>query len=284
MTDVLNRKSMSVVLVACSPARAEGQDSVRPQSMAATNQTAETESATQGAPLDSPAVAISSRHSDTSLPPAGPQGQSPGDLRLHQGLHHVVHDILARGGFGSVEVGYCRSGYPSVEEAIEHAIAHGARRIVVVPMVFSLSHPSPCEHFAGAPLDDLPRRIAEAQARHPDTDIVYAGPPFDHERQVDLILSKIREYEPEKLKVGALTLLDLAAGEIGMVRELDGGTHFRSRMASLGFTPGVRLKMVQNYGHGAVIVSLRGTRVALGRGEARKVVVARRADQGQPGF
>jgi ferrous iron transport protein A len=284
MTDSLNRKSMSVVLVACSPARAEGQDSVRPQPMAATNQTFETESATQGAPLDSPAGAISSRHSDTGLPPAGPQGQSPGDLRLHQGLHHVVHDILARGGFGSVEVGYCRSGYPSVEEAIEHAITHGARRIVVVPMVFSLAHPSPCEHFAGAPLNDLPRRIAEAQARHPDTDITYAGPPFDHERQVDLILSKIREYEPERLKVGTLTLLDLATGEIGMVRALDGGTHFRSRMASLGFTLGVRLKMVQNYGHGAIIVSLRGTRVALGRGEARKVVVARRADQGQPGF
>jgi ferrous iron transport protein A len=284
MTDILNRKSMSVVLVACSPARAEGQGSVRPQPVAATHQAVEPESATPVAALDSPPVAISSRHSHTGLPPDGPQGRSPGDLHLQQGLHRVVHDILARGRFGSVEVGYCRSGYPSVEEAIEHAITHGARRIVVVPMVFSLAHPSPCEYFAEAPLKDLPRRIAEAQARHPDTDIVYAGPPFDHERQVDLILSKIREYEPETLKVGVLTLLDLAAGEIGMVHELDGGTHFRSRMASLGFTPGVRLKMMQNYGHGAVIVSLRGTRVALGRGEARKVVVARRADQGQPGF
>jgi ferrous iron transport protein A len=151
-------------------------------------------------------------------------------------------------------------------------------------MFFSLGHTSPCEYFARAPLNDLPQRIVEAQARHPSTDIVYAGPPFDHERQVDLILTKIREYEPETFKVGALTLLDLEAGETGLVHELDGGTHFRSRMASLGFTPGVRVKMVQNYGHGAVIVSLRGTRVALGRGEARKVVVARRADQGQPGF
>ncbi len=65
-----------------------------------------------------------------------------------------------------------------------------------------------------------------------------------------------------------------------MVRELDGGTHFRSRMASLGFTPGALVKMVQNYGHGAVIVSLRGTRVALGRGEARKVGVSRRSNYG----
>jgi ferrous iron transport protein A len=284
MTDILNRRNMSVVLVACSPARAEREDSVRPHPMVAPNQTVEAASAAQAAPLNPPPVAIFSRHSHAGLHPDGPQGQSAGGLHSHQGLHRVVHDILARGGFGSVEVGYCRNGYPSLEEAIEHAITHGARRIVVVPTVLSLVHPSPCEYFAGEALSDLPQRIAEARARHPGTDIVYAGPPFDHERQVDLILSKIREYEPETFKVGALTLLDLGAGETGLVRELDGGAHFRSRMASLGFTPGVRVKMVQNYGHGAVIVSLRGTRVALGRGEAHKVGIARQADQGQPGF
>jgi ferrous iron transport protein A len=84
------------------------------------------------------------------------------------------------------------------------------------------------------------------------------------------------------LKAGIQHLSDLVAGEMGVVRELHGGSHFRSRMVSLGFTPGVRVKMVQNYGHGAVIVSLRGTRVALGRGEARKVGVVPPADQGQP--
>jgi ferrous iron transport protein A len=284
MTDILNRKNMSVVLVACSPARVEEEGGDQSQTVVAPGQAVDTGSAAQAAPLTSPPVAIPSRHSHTGLPPGGSQGQSPGVLRSPHRLDDIVHDILARGGFGSVEVGYCRNGYPSLEEAIEHAITHGARRVVVVPMVFSLAHPLPCEYFAGAAWNDLPQRIAQAQAQHPDIDIVYAAPPFDHERQVDLILSKIREYEPETFKVGALTLLDLGAGETGLVRELDGGVHFRSRMASLGFTPGVRVKMVQNYGHGAVIVSLRGTRVALGRGEARKVGVTHRADQGQPGF
>jgi ferrous iron transport protein A len=91
----------------------------------------------------------------------------------------------------------------------------------------------------------------------------------------DLILSKIRAHEPSTLKAGVFSLNDLAPGETALVRAIAGGIHFRSRMASLGFTPGTVVKMLQNYGRGAVIVSLRGTRVALGRGEARKVGVSR---------
>jgi ferrous iron transport protein A len=132
----------------------------------------------------------------------------------------------------------------------------------------------------GASKRDPRQRIVEIQAQHPGISISFASPPFDHERQVDLILSKIREYEPTPFEASTLHLNDLAAGEMGLVCELDGGTHFRSRMASLGFTPGALVKMVQNYGHGAVIVSLRGARVALGRGEARKVGVTQRSERG----
>ena len=96
-------------------------------------------------------------------------------------------------------------------------------------------------------------------------------------------ISPTPEPEPTTHQADVLFLNDLAAGETALVRQLDGGTHFRSRMASLGFTPGVLVKMVQNYGHGAVIVSLRGVRVALGLGEARKVSIARQTDQRQPG-
>ncbi len=55
------------------------------------------------------------------------------------------------------------------------------------------------------------------------------------------------------------------------------GHGFLSRLASLGFTPGAHLRVVQNYGHGPIIVSLRDTRVALGRGEANKILVERLA-------
>lgn len=65
----------------------------------------------------------------------------------------------------------------------------------------------------------------------------------------------------------------LPAGEVGVVRQLAGGQGFRSRLATLGFTPGVEVNMVQNFGRGPLIVLVRDTRVALGRGEAAKVLV-----------
>ena len=72
-----------------------------------------------------------------------------------------------------------------------------------------------------------------------------------------------------------MTLSDLAPGEVGVVHKLTGGWGFTSRLATLGFTPGAELTMVQNFGRGPLIVNIRGTRIALGRGEAAKVVVAK---------
>jgi ferrous iron transport protein A len=72
-----------------------------------------------------------------------------------------------------------------------------------------------------------------------------------------------------------MSLSALAPGEMGVVRELTGGWGFMSRLATLGFTPGAKLTMVQNFGRGPLIVNIRDTRIALGRGEAAKVYVAR---------
>jgi ferrous iron transport protein A len=92
----------------------------------------------------------------------------------------------------------------------------------------------------------------------------------------DMPNSKDASYEAAPRQAEAGSLNDLSPGEAAVVSGIDGGAHFRSRLASLGFTPGVTVKMIQNYGRGALIVSLRGTRVALGRGEARKVCISRR--------
>ena len=69
----------------------------------------------------------------------------------------------------------------------------------------------------------------------------------------------------------------LDQGEKAFVHSLCGGRAVSNRLVSLGFTPGVELDMVQNFGHGPLIVALRGTRVALGRGEAEKILVRREA-------
>jgi len=79
------------------------------------------------------------------------------------------------------------------------------------------------------------------------------------------------------------TTINLSAvqeGESVRVQGIEGGHYCLSRRASLGFTPGVSLRVVQNVGRGPLIVNLRDTRVALGRGEASKIVVQRLADDG----
>jgi ferrous iron transport protein A len=73
----------------------------------------------------------------------------------------------------------------------------------------------------------------------------------------------------------SVSLSDVRTGESARIRKMRGGHQFLSRLASLGFTPGASLRVVQNFGHGPIIVNLRDTRVALGRGEASKILVER---------
>lgn len=65
----------------------------------------------------------------------------------------------------------------------------------------------------------------------------------------------------------------MKTGEHGIVVQLGGGCMVNGRLTSLGMTPGVEVDMLQNYGHGPLMVMVRGTRVALGRGEARHILV-----------
>ena len=76
-------------------------------------------------------------------------------------------------------------------------------------------------------------------------------------------------------KAGRISLSEVAAGEAATVLDFQGGRMVNNRLASLGFTPGVTVDMAQNYGRGPLIVKVRGTRVALGRGEAAKIIVER---------
>jgi ferrous iron transport protein A len=45
------------------------------------------------------------------------------------------------------------------------------------------------------------------------------------------------------------------------------------RLAGLGLTVGAMVEVLQNYGRGPLIVAVRDTRIALGRGQADKVLV-----------
>ena len=70
-------------------------------------------------------------------------------------------------------------------------------------------------------------------------------------------------------------LNSLETGEVGVVQDLNGGRGFISRAAALGLAPGTEVTMLQNHRRGPLIVIVRDTHVALGRGEARKILVER---------
>ena len=75
------------------------------------------------------------------------------------------------------------------------------------------------------------------------------------------------------IPANGVSLSDVRTGRSARITRMTGGHHFLSRLASLGFTPGADLQVVQNFGRGPIIVTLRDTRVALGRGEAQKILV-----------
>jgi ferrous iron transport protein A len=68
-------------------------------------------------------------------------------------------------------------------------------------------------------------------------------------------------------------LADLATGTAGTVHRLLGGRLFAGRLAALGISTGVEVTVLRNSRAGPLAVMVRGTRIALGRGEASKVLV-----------
>jgi len=80
------------------------------------------------------------------------------------------------------------------------------------------------------------------------------------------------------IRDGAVPLSNLGAGESGTVVRLYGGIGLVGRLAALGFTPGATVQVVRNSRFGPLIVSVLDTHIALGRGQAARVYVARRGN------
>lgn len=70
-----------------------------------------------------------------------------------------------------------------------------------------------------------------------------------------------------------IPLAGLLSGERAVLFQLNMSKSTVNRLLSLGFTPGVEISMMQNYGRGPLVVNVRGARVALGRGEASDILV-----------
>jgi Fe2+ transport system protein FeoA len=70
-----------------------------------------------------------------------------------------------------------------------------------------------------------------------------------------------------------ISLTELSVNHQATISTFSIGTAEATRLVSLGLTPGAEVSMTQNYGWGPLIVTVRGTHVALGRNEAAKILV-----------
>lgn len=62
-------------------------------------------------------------------------------------------------------------------------------------------------------------------------------------------------------------------GELVTVIGVRAGWGLQRRLADMGLTPGVQIRVINSQMPGPVLIDLRGSRVALGRGVAQKVMV-----------
>ncbi|HUU26759.1 MAG TPA: FeoA family protein [archaeon] len=63
-------------------------------------------------------------------------------------------------------------------------------------------------------------------------------------------------------------------GENVRLVSITGGDFLQSRLVSMGLFQGTPIDVVKNKGNGPVIVSVKGSRLVLGRGMAHKIMVA----------
>jgi len=76
-------------------------------------------------------------------------------------------------------------------------------------------------------------------------------------------------------QTGEMSLSALGTGEKGVVIGISGGRGILKRMTAMGFVPGTDVVILQNFGHGPIIVRARDARIALGRGVAGRIQVRR---------
>ena len=70
-----------------------------------------------------------------------------------------------------------------------------------------------------------------------------------------------------------------SAGETVEVANVRAGWGLQRRLADMGLTPGVRVRVISSGKPGPVVLDVRGSRLALGHGVAGKIMVVIRGSQ-----
>ena len=70
-----------------------------------------------------------------------------------------------------------------------------------------------------------------------------------------------------------MVLSRIDPGEEVTLIDINGGRGVRSKLYSLGLVPGVNLRVLNRNGSGPVMIAIRDSRLAIGRGMAEKIIV-----------
>jgi hypothetical protein len=92
-----------------------------------------------------------------------------------------------------MRIAYCRTDALPLEKTVEEAVQEGARQVIIVPLAFAVETPIRSER----PLLDLRSTVSKLEARYPAIDIMLFGPPFGSPCNIENLLSKIKQYEPD---------------------------------------------------------------------------------------
>ena len=75
-------------------------------------------------------------------------------------------------------------------------------------------------------------------------------------------------------KSGLISLEEAPEGFEGYVSVINGGHRLLQRLMALGIIPGMKIKVIRNSYLSPIIVEATDTRIAVGRGMARKVLLS----------
>ncbi len=70
-----------------------------------------------------------------------------------------------------------------------------------------------------------------------------------------------------------MDLLEINAGQKGKIKGFSDNPDLITRLVAYGFMPGVEIEVIQNIIGYPIIVSVRSTKVSLGKDEARQIIV-----------
>lgn len=75
------------------------------------------------------------------------------------------------------------------------------------------------------------------------------------------------------MKEDNILLSKVAPGKNVTLSSIEGGRCFRARLRDMGLNAGVKIKVLNSYGHGPTIILAGNTRLILGHGMANKIIV-----------